>query len=207
MLWESPPSHGESLHRGEERACYSFATVSPGKSGQTVAAEAGIHARQVAVSGQVARNLCPQGLGSGSGESWFDPRRGNSKRDATLSRVALRPFWTLFSGWSGEFCSRDRSNSRRHMMFRRLASWRPMRTTPAFKRAIPGIPRRSGVYGKPSRSSRVGGTFGWDAALSSPTSVGMKWLASPDSGSIALHPEAAVESALGGRPIHGSHRA
>ena len=31
------------------------------------------------------------------------------------------------------------------MMFRRLTSWRPMRTTPAFKRAIPGIPRRSGV--------------------------------------------------------------
>src|SRR5437667_7643826 len=29
---------------------------------------------------------------SGSGESWFDPRRGNSKRDATLSRVALLVF-------------------------------------------------------------------------------------------------------------------
>src|SRR6266849_4987120 len=27
---------------------------------------------------------------SGSGESWFEPRRGNSKRDATMSRVALR---------------------------------------------------------------------------------------------------------------------
>src|SRR5439155_16494291 len=80
---------------------------------------------------------------SGSGESWFDPRRGNSKRDITMSGVALRPFWTLFPGWSGEFCSRDRSNSRRHMMFRRLTSWRPMRTTPAFKRAIPGIPRRA----------------------------------------------------------------
>src|SRR5437870_7872534 len=26
---------------------------------------------------------------SGSGESWFEPRRGNSKRDATMSRVAL----------------------------------------------------------------------------------------------------------------------
>src|SRR5436189_5156537 len=29
---------------------------------------------------------------SGSGESWFDPRRGNSKRDITMSGVALRPF-------------------------------------------------------------------------------------------------------------------
>ena len=29
---------------------------------------------------------------SGSGESWFDPRRGNSQRDATMSRVALRCF-------------------------------------------------------------------------------------------------------------------
>src|SRR5437660_2546359 len=29
---------------------------------------------------------------SGSGESWFEPRRGNSKRDATMSRVALRHF-------------------------------------------------------------------------------------------------------------------
>src|SRR5437879_12155891 len=29
---------------------------------------------------------------SGSGESWFEPRRGNSKRDARLSRVALRHF-------------------------------------------------------------------------------------------------------------------
>src|SRR5438094_465043 len=29
---------------------------------------------------------------SGSGESWFEPRRGNSKRDATMSRVALRAF-------------------------------------------------------------------------------------------------------------------
>src|SRR5438309_10193061 len=40
---------------------------------------------------------------SGSGESWFDPRRGNLKRDATLSRVAPRPVWTLLC-WSGEFC-------------------------------------------------------------------------------------------------------
>src|SRR5437773_2865717 len=30
--------------------------------------------------------------GSGSGESWFEPRRGNSKRDATMSRVALLVF-------------------------------------------------------------------------------------------------------------------
>ena len=29
---------------------------------------------------------------SGSGESWFEPRRGNSKRDATMRRVALRRF-------------------------------------------------------------------------------------------------------------------
>src|SRR5882672_1972301 len=29
---------------------------------------------------------------SGSGESWFEPRRGNSKRDATMSRVALLVF-------------------------------------------------------------------------------------------------------------------
>src|SRR5207244_1998742 len=29
---------------------------------------------------------------SGSGESWFEPRRGNSKRDATMSRVALHVF-------------------------------------------------------------------------------------------------------------------
>src|SRR2546427_3264923 len=29
---------------------------------------------------------------SGSGESWFEPRRGNSKRDARLSRVALPHF-------------------------------------------------------------------------------------------------------------------
>src|SRR2546422_7312205 len=29
---------------------------------------------------------------SGSGESWFDPRRGNSKRDARIKRVALLVF-------------------------------------------------------------------------------------------------------------------
>src|SRR5882762_8375938 len=29
---------------------------------------------------------------SGSGESWFEPRRGNSKRDARIKRVALRVF-------------------------------------------------------------------------------------------------------------------
>src|SRR5229473_3195294 len=29
---------------------------------------------------------------SGSGESWFEPRRGNSRRDAMMSRVALRAF-------------------------------------------------------------------------------------------------------------------
>src|SRR2546425_11785800 len=29
---------------------------------------------------------------SGSGESWFDPRRGNSKRDARILRVALLVF-------------------------------------------------------------------------------------------------------------------
>ena len=145
---------GRSLSNG---SCYRFATVSPGKSGQTVAPEAGIHARQVADSGQVARNPCPQGLGSGSGESWFDPRRGNSKRDITMSGVALRPFWTLFPGWSGEFCSRDRSNCRRHMMFRRLARWRPMRTTPAFKQANPGIPRRSGGMASRGRAVALAG--------------------------------------------------
>src|SRR5437899_1790330 len=31
---------------------------------------------------------------SGSGESWFDPRRGNSKREARLTRVALLVFST-----------------------------------------------------------------------------------------------------------------
>src|SRR2546427_6484526 len=94
---------------------------------------------------------------SGSGESWFDPRRGNSKRDITMSGVALRPFWTLFPGWSGEFCSRDRSNCRRHMMFRRLARWRPMRTTPAFKQANPGIPRRSGGMASRGRAVALAG--------------------------------------------------
>src|SRR5207302_400971 len=29
---------------------------------------------------------------SGSGESWFEPRRGNSKRDAQMMRVALLVF-------------------------------------------------------------------------------------------------------------------
>src|SRR2546425_3529603 len=45
---------------------------------------------------------------SGSGESWFDPRRGNSKREATMSRVALRPLPTAFSWGSGESCSMRR---------------------------------------------------------------------------------------------------
>src|SRR2546428_3799392 len=39
---------------------------------------------------------------SGSGESWFEPRRGNSKRDATMSRVAL----LLFSPVCHRFCHR-----------------------------------------------------------------------------------------------------
>src|SRR6266851_2747856 len=39
---------------------------------------------------------------SGSGESWFEPRRGNSKRDATMSRVAL----LLFSTVCHRFCHR-----------------------------------------------------------------------------------------------------
>src|SRR2546426_5302110 len=34
---------------------------------------------------------------SGSGESWFDPRRGNSQRDAQIVRVALRAFLGLAS--------------------------------------------------------------------------------------------------------------
>jgi len=113
------------------------------------------------LAGNHLRTWCPPnkpaGLGSGSGESWFDPRRGNSKRDITISGVALRPFWTLFPGWSGEFCSRDRSNCRRHMMFRRLARWRPMRTTPAFKQANPGIPRRSGGMASRGRAVALAG--------------------------------------------------
>ena len=32
------------------------------------------------------------GVPSGSGESWFEPRRGNSKRDAAIRGVALRAF-------------------------------------------------------------------------------------------------------------------
>src|SRR5882762_3749664 len=39
---------------------------------------------------------------SGSGESWFEPRRGNLKRDATMSRVAL----LLFSTVCHRFCHR-----------------------------------------------------------------------------------------------------
>src|SRR5712664_4077264 len=39
---------------------------------------------------------------SGSGESWFDPRRGNSKRDATMSRVAL----FVFASVCHRFCHR-----------------------------------------------------------------------------------------------------
>src|SRR5207247_619652 len=39
---------------------------------------------------------------SGSGESWFEPRRGNLKRDATMSRVAL----LLFSIVCHRFCHR-----------------------------------------------------------------------------------------------------
>src|SRR3989475_13319855 len=35
-------------------------------------------------------------------ESWFEPRRGNSKRDATMSRVAL----LLFSTVCHRFCHR-----------------------------------------------------------------------------------------------------
>src|SRR2546426_5306594 len=34
---------------------------------------------------------------SGSGESWFDPRRGNSKRDARIKRVAFLVFLVLTS--------------------------------------------------------------------------------------------------------------
>jgi len=59
-----------SRHAGR----YCFGTVSQGKTGQTVAVEAGIHARQVAASGQVARNPCPQGLGSGSGALFLLPQ-------------------------------------------------------------------------------------------------------------------------------------
>ncbi len=45
---------------------------------------------------------------SGSGESWFEPRRGNLKRDATMSRVAL----PVFSPECHRFCHRF---SRHHL--------------------------------------------------------------------------------------------
>ena len=57
------------------RFCYSF-------SGQKRAfwgREAGTDARQVTISGQLDRNRCPGGTDSGSGESWFEPRRGRRR--------------------------------------------------------------------------------------------------------------------------------
>src|SRR2546427_7979360 len=52
-------------------------------------------------SGRHFRSICllllPWGRRSGSGESWFDPRRGNSQRDAQIVRVALRAFLGLAS--------------------------------------------------------------------------------------------------------------
>src|SRR5439155_22185556 len=101
---------------------------------------------------------------------------------------------------------------RRHMMFPRLARWRPMRTTPAFKQEIRASPAARVVWQAVDEQSRwrdfwLGcgafiADFSWDEVVGLPW-----WLASPDSGSIALDPEAAVESALGGRPIHGLRRA
>src|SRR2546427_6237109 len=41
------------------------------------------------------RKIDFSGIRSGSGESWFDPRRGNPKRDATMSRFALHAFLGL----------------------------------------------------------------------------------------------------------------
>src|SRR5947209_1298383 len=56
---------GRDMARHATTMRYRFATASLGKTGQPVASAAGIHARQVAVSGQVARNPRPEGLGSG----------------------------------------------------------------------------------------------------------------------------------------------
>ena len=41
-------------------------------------------------SGKAACNHKKENRRSGSGDSWFEPKRGNSKRDAAFRRVALR---------------------------------------------------------------------------------------------------------------------
>jgi hypothetical protein len=43
----------------------------------------------VTVSGQLDRNRCPSGTDSRSGESWFEPRRGNSKAQHHIRGVGL----------------------------------------------------------------------------------------------------------------------
>src|SRR5204863_9431850 len=49
-------------------------------------------AEKAAILGALPLGVTGNTPDSGSGESWFEPRRGNSKRDARLSRVALRHF-------------------------------------------------------------------------------------------------------------------
>src|SRR3989475_12203921 len=56
------------------------------------------------LAGNHLRTWCPPNkparLDSGSGESWFDPRRGNATRDGMFGPIALppRPFQAVIRG-------------------------------------------------------------------------------------------------------------
>src|SRR5207244_768785 len=79
--------------RGVPRAAYDRRSgESRGDRGG--AGERGVSAalRKAAILGALPLGVIGNTPDSGSGESWFEPRRGNSKRDATMSRVALLVF-------------------------------------------------------------------------------------------------------------------
>jgi hypothetical protein len=76
----------------------------------------------VTVSGQFSRNHCPGGTDSGSGESWFEPRRGNSRRGSDCCLLRL----ILFAAGSGPSSGRSaRCTSARHW----LPASGPLRTS------------------------------------------------------------------------------
>jgi hypothetical protein len=88
-------SLGRGLYRSNflsRTLCKHFASVSPDRSGHFAPTP-----RAPMLADHHLRTWCPpnnpRGRSSGSGESWFEPRRGNSKRDAAIRSVRASSFF------------------------------------------------------------------------------------------------------------------
>jgi hypothetical protein len=97
------------------------AVVSPGMSGQTTAGKRAPMLVKWPCPNRLSGKLAPAG-GSGSGESWFEPRRGNGQGENPLGFFLPSSYGTLSEPWSSECGRHEPRRPERRSPCRKLSS-------------------------------------------------------------------------------------